>query len=49
MTGWPNTWSIELMLGAFRPWLNTWYMGSSSTSWSRPGRQPDAGFTPRSL
>ena len=37
------------MFGAERPWLNTWYIGSSSSIWSSAGRQPEAGFTPRSL
>ena len=41
--------SIELMSGALRPWLKTWYMGISRTSCSTEGRQPEAGFTPRSL
>ena len=44
MTGWPKTWSMELMSGAERPWLKTWYMGSSSSSWRSAGRQPDAGL-----
>ena len=34
----PNGESMELMSGALRPWLKTWYMGNSRTSWSTAGQ-----------
>src|SRR4029079_982175 len=44
----PKTSIIGWGLKFWRPWLKTEYIGISRNTWSRAGRQPDTGVTPRS-